>query len=67
VRTLRRELLAAAVAGWTDAELDTFAGLLSRFNGALGAYRPPPTRTAPARTLTTIAAGAPAGTEQEPA
>ena len=73
VRTLRRELLAAAVAAWTDAELDTFAGLLSRFNGALGAaYCPPlgrtaPTRTAPIRTLTTIAAGTPAGTEQEPA
>lgn len=73
VRTLRRELLAAAVAGWTDTELDTFAGLLSRFNGALGAaYRPPapraaPNRTAPTRTLTTTAAGAPAGTEQEPA
>jgi len=67
VRTLRRELLSAAVAGWTDAELDTFAGLLGRFNGAIGAYRPPPTRTAPTRTLTTIAAGAPAGTEQEPA
>jgi DNA-binding MarR family transcriptional regulator len=67
VRTLRRELLAAAVAGWTDAELDTFAGLLGRFNGAIGAYRPAPTRTAPTRTLTTIAAGAPAGTEQEPA
>jgi len=73
VRTLRRELLAAAVAGWTDAELDTFAGLLSRFNGALGtAYCPPPARTAPSRTtltrtLTTIAAGTPAGTEQEPA
>jgi len=73
VRTLRRGLLAAAVAGWTDAELDTFAGLLGRFNGALGtAYCPPltraaPTRTAPTRTLTTIAAGPPAGTEQEPA
>jgi predicted MarR family transcription regulator len=73
VRTLRRGLLAAAVSGWTDAELDTFAGLLGRFNGALGtAYCPPltrtaPTRTAPTRTLTTIAAGPPAGTEQEPA
>lgn len=73
VRTLRRELLAAAVAGWTDSELDTFADLLSRFNGALGAaYYPPPARTAPTRTtltrtLTTIAAGTPAGTEQEPA
>jgi DNA-binding MarR family transcriptional regulator len=68
VRTLRTELLAAAVTGWTDAELDTFAGLLSRFNDALGAaYRPPLTRTTPTRTLTTIAAGPPAGTEQEPA
>jgi DNA-binding MarR family transcriptional regulator len=88
VRTLRRELLAAAVAAWTDSELDTFAGLLSRFNGALGAaYCPPParpaptrpdptrttstrtaaTRLSPPRTLTTIAAGPPAGTEQEPA
>jgi DNA-binding MarR family transcriptional regulator len=73
VRTLRRELLAAAVAGWTDTELASFAGLLGRFNGALGtAYRPPPARTAPTRTaltrtLTTIAAGPPAGAEQEPA
>ena len=73
VRTLRRELLAAAVAAWTDSELDTFAGLLSRFNGALGAaYGPPPTRaaltrTALTQTLTTIAAGPPAATEQEPA
>ena len=73
VRTLRRELFATALAGWTDAELDAFAGLLSRFNGALGAAYCPPlaraelTRTAPTRTLTTIAAGAPAGTEQEPA
>src|SRR5689334_2117075 len=51
VRTLRRELLAAAVAAWTDSELDTFAGLLSRFNGALGAaYCPPPARPAPPRT-----------------
>jgi len=63
VRTLRRELLAAAVAGWTDTELGTLASLLSRFNGALGAaYRPPPNRT-----FTTIAAGAPAGAEQETA
>jgi DNA-binding MarR family transcriptional regulator len=73
VRTLRRALLAAAVASWTDAELTNFAGLLSRFNGGLGtAYCPPPARTAPTRTaltrmLTTIAAGTPAGTEQEPA
>ena len=73
VRTLRRELLAAAVAAWTDSELDTFAGLLSRFNGALGAAYGPPltraalTRTALTQTLTTIAAGAPAATEQEPA
>ena len=73
VRALRRELLAAAVAAWTDAELDAFAGLLSRFNGALGAaYCPPLVRTAPTRlpltrTLTTLAAGPPAGTEQEPA
>ena len=73
VRTLRRELLAAAVAGWTDAELDTFAGLLEplqrrprrRVLPAAGATAP--TRTAPTRTLTTIAAGPPAGTEQEPA
>jgi DNA-binding MarR family transcriptional regulator len=73
VRALRRELLAAAVAGWTDDELDTFAALLSRFNGALAAaYRPSLARaalnrTAPTPMLTTIAAGAPAGTEQEPA
>lgn len=73
VRTLRRELLATAVAGWSDAELDAFAGLLSRFNSALGAaFRPPAARaalarTAPIRTLTTIAAGTPTGTEQEPA
>ena len=73
VRTLRRELLAAAVAAWTDSELDTFAGLLGRFNGALGAAYCPPlaraalTRTALTQTLTTLAAGAPAATEQEPA
>ena len=68
VRTVRRELLAAAVAGWTDAELATFADLLSRFNGALdAAYRPAPTRTPPIRTLTTIAAGVPVGAEQETA
>jgi DNA-binding MarR family transcriptional regulator len=63
VRTLRRELLASAVAGWTDAELGSLAELLSRFNGALGAaYCPPLTRT-----MTTIAAGTPAGAEQESA
>ena len=50
VRMFRRELLAAAVAAWTDSELDTFADLLSRFNGALGAaYCPPPVRPAPTR------------------
>ena len=49
VRTLRRELLAAAVAGWSDEELATLAGLLDKFNDALGAaYGPPPPRTAPA-------------------
>jgi DNA-binding MarR family transcriptional regulator len=67
VRALRREMLAAAVAGWTDAELDTFAALLSRFNGALGAAYRPPTRPLPTQTLTTIAAGPPVGAEQEPA
>jgi MarR family len=55
------------VAGWTDAELDAFASLLSRFNGALGAAYRPPTRPLPTQTLTTLAAAIPAGTEQEPA
>jgi DNA-binding MarR family transcriptional regulator len=42
MRRLRRELLAAAVAGWTDTEVATFGELLNRFNGALGeAYCPP--------------------------
>jgi DNA-binding MarR family transcriptional regulator len=63
VRKLRRELLASAVAGWTDAELGTLASLLSRFNGALGAAYCAPMP----RPLTTIAAGSPAGAEQEPA
>lgn len=46
VRTVRRELLAAAVTGWDDTELTTFAGLLGRFNSALGmAYAPPLPRT----------------------
>jgi DNA-binding MarR family transcriptional regulator len=63
VRTLRRELLASAVTGWTDAELSTLAALLNRFNGALGAAYCPPLN----RTVTTIAAGVPAGAEQEPA
>ena len=45
VRTVRRELLASAVAGWPDAELSALAGLLGRFNAALGAaYRPPAQR-----------------------
>jgi DNA-binding MarR family transcriptional regulator len=63
MRTLRRELFASAVAGWSDAELGMLASLLSRFNMALdSAYGPPP----PTRTPTTIAAGAPAGgAEQE--
>jgi DNA-binding MarR family transcriptional regulator len=41
-RVLRRQLLAAAVADWTDEDLATFAVLLGRFNDALDtAYRPP--------------------------
>ena len=48
VRALRRQLLATAVAGWTDAELATFAGLLHRFNDGLGAaYSPPSPRPDP--------------------
>jgi DNA-binding MarR family transcriptional regulator len=46
LRTLRRDLLATAVDGWTDEELATFASLLSRFNDALGVvYSPPVPRT----------------------
>lgn len=42
VRRLRRELLASAVAAWSDTDLEAFASLLNRFNGALGtAYCPP--------------------------
>ena len=55
----------AAVAGWTDTELDTFAALLNRFNGALGSAYRPPTRTLATPTLTTIAARTPVGAEQE--
>ncbi|CAA9291971.1 MAG: hypothetical protein AVDCRST_MAG41-4440 [uncultured Corynebacteriales bacterium] len=51
VRTLRRELLAAAVAGWSDEELAGLACSLARFNDALAtAYGPPPGRTATATT-----------------
>jgi DNA-binding MarR family transcriptional regulator len=61
VRTLRRELLAAAVAGWADTELAEFASLLNRFNGGLGtAYCAPPPRL-----VTTNAAASPADAEQE--
>jgi DNA-binding MarR family transcriptional regulator len=61
VRKLRRDLLAAAVTGWTDDELGMLASLLGRFNGALGAaYGPPPSQT-------NIAAGMPVGAEQESA
>ncbi|HST67441.1 MAG TPA: MarR family transcriptional regulator [Mycobacteriales bacterium] len=42
LRTLRRDLLATAVDGWTDDELATFASLLNRFNGALGVVYCPP-------------------------
>jgi DNA-binding MarR family transcriptional regulator len=42
LRALRRDLLAAAVDGWTDDELATFASLLSRFTGALGVVYCPP-------------------------
>jgi DNA-binding MarR family transcriptional regulator len=58
VRRLRRDLLATAVAGWTDTELATFGELLNRFNGALGeAYCPPAPRLVPT--------GTPANPEQE--
>jgi DNA-binding MarR family transcriptional regulator len=58
VRTMRRELLATAVAGWTDSELGTLAVLLNRFNGALGAaYCPPVPRLV---TTATTAAATPA-------
>jgi DNA-binding MarR family transcriptional regulator len=44
--TVRRQMLATAVSAWTDAELATFAGLLARFNDALGdTYCPPLPRT----------------------
>lgn len=42
VRTRRRQLFAAAVQDWTDEELGTLAGLLTRFTGALGAAYGPP-------------------------
>lgn len=46
LRVMRRDLLAAAVEGWSDAELATFASLLSRFTGGLGVvYCPPVPRT----------------------
>lgn len=46
LRALRRDLLAAAVDGWADDELATFASLLSRFNDRLGVvYCPPVPRT----------------------
>ena len=46
LRTVRRDMLAAAVDGWTDDELATFAALLTRFNDALGlVYCPPVPRT----------------------
>jgi DNA-binding MarR family transcriptional regulator len=48
LRTLRRDLLAAAVGGWTDDEVATFASLLNRFNDALGVvYSPPLPRPVP--------------------
>jgi DNA-binding MarR family transcriptional regulator len=47
VRTMRRELLASAVTGWPEEDLAALAGLLDRFNDALGAlYGPPHPRTA---------------------
>jgi DNA-binding MarR family transcriptional regulator len=63
VRRLRRELLATAVAGWTDIELATFGELLSRFNGSLGAVycSPAPRTITPADSPT----DAPADAEQE--
>jgi DNA-binding MarR family transcriptional regulator len=64
VRTMRRELLATAVAGWTDSELGTLAVLLNRFNGALGAaYCPPVPRLV---TTATTAAATPANTSANP-
>lgn len=54
VRRLRRDLLAAAVTDWTEAELADLAGLLDRFTTALGAaYGPPSPRTAPLDTTAT--------------
>ena len=45
VRVVRRQMLAVAAGGWTDAELATFTGLLQRFTAALGAaYGAPPSR-----------------------
>jgi DNA-binding MarR family transcriptional regulator len=42
LRSMRRDLLAAAVDGWSDDELATFASLLSKFNGTLGVVYCPP-------------------------
>jgi DNA-binding MarR family transcriptional regulator len=61
LRKLRRDLLAAAVAGWSDAELGTLAELLSRFNGALGAAYCAPSP----QPFATPAAAPAAGAEQE--
>jgi DNA-binding MarR family transcriptional regulator len=61
LRTMRRDLLAAAVDDWTDEELATFASLLSRFTGALGVVYCPPVP----RTFAVSSSSSPA--EQEPA
>jgi hypothetical protein len=61
LRTMRRDLLAAAVGDWTDEELATFASLLSRFTGALGVVYCPPVP----RTFAVSSSSSPA--EQEPA
>ena len=46
LRALRRDMLAAAVDGWTDEELATFAARLNRSNAARGVvYCPPVPRT----------------------
>jgi DNA-binding MarR family transcriptional regulator len=61
LRKLRRELLAAALAGWSDTDLGTLSALLGRFNGALGAAYCAPLP----RPMTTFAAAPAAGAEQE--
>ncbi len=66
VRTMRRELLAAALDGWSDTDVTAFASLLNRFNGSLDVlYSPPLPRPVGADGVLTSAATSPADAEQE--